>query len=179
VNALYKVTTQDRLLRRLVWEYERCITERFPACSAAIGHPVETSCTILDLQNIGISQFFKVKDYISQAASIGQDRYPETMGKFYIINAPYLFTTIWSVIKGWLDEVTVAKISIIGKDYHPALLAQIPKENLPKEYGGECVCQEGCSLSDRGPWNNPELVLHHGKPSVSTEQGDAAVKEAS
>jgi hypothetical protein len=144
-------------LQRLVWEYEKFLNERLPACSAEVGHPVETSCTILDLNNVGLGQFYKVKDYVSQASSIGQDRYPECMGKFYIINAPYLFSTVWSFIKPWLDEVTVAKINILGKDYKPTLLAQIPEDNLPASLGGKCNCPVGCSLSDAGPWNDPKI----------------------
>ncbi|KIK59921.1 hypothetical protein GYMLUDRAFT_43987 [Collybiopsis luxurians FD-317 M1] len=143
-KALYACTTQDRLLKHLVWEYEKFITSRLPACSAAVGHPVETSCTILDLKDVSLSNFYHVKDYIMAASSIGQNRYPECMGKFYIINAPWLFSGVWTVIKPWLDKVTVAKIAILGKDYKDTLLAQIPKENLLKELGGGCTCGKGC-----------------------------------
>ncbi|KAH7086676.1 hypothetical protein BKA62DRAFT_777885 [Auriculariales sp. MPI-PUGE-AT-0066] len=72
VGALYKITTQERQLKRLVWEYEKFLRERVPACSAAAGHPVETSCTILDLKNVGMGQFWKVKDYIAAASNIGR-----------------------------------------------------------------------------------------------------------
>jgi len=153
LKALYAATTPERQLKRLVLEYEKFLYERLPACSAAAGHPVETSCTILDLQNVSLSNFYRVKDYVMQASSIGQNRYPECMGKFYIINAPFMFSTVWSLVKGWLDPVTVAKISILGSNYKPALLAQIDAENLPKEFGGTCSCPSGCSLSDAGPWN--------------------------
>jgi len=153
IKALYEITTQERQLQRLVWEYEKCVTERFPACSAAVGHPVETSCTILDLNNVSLTNFYRVKDYVMKAASIGQDRYPESMGKFYIINAPWAFSAVWSIIKPWLDEVTVSKIDILGSGFKERLLAQIDAENLPKELGGTCSCPGGCSLSDAGPWN--------------------------
>lgn len=119
---------------------------------------METSCTILDLKNVSLRQFYKVKDYVSQASNIGQSYYPETMGKFYIVNAPFMFSTVWNFIKPWLDEVTVAKISILGSDYKPKLLEQIPAENLPVEYGGMCKCAGGCSLSDAGPWNDPKAA---------------------
>ena len=59
------------------------------------------------------------------------------MGKFYIINAPFLFTTVWSIVKGWLDPVTVSKIVILNKSYKDDLLKQIPAENLPKDFGGK------------------------------------------
>ncbi|KAF9563378.1 hypothetical protein CPC08DRAFT_632804 [Agrocybe pediades] len=153
IGALYKVTTQERLLQRLVLEYEKFLTERLPACSAAAGHPVENICTILDLQGVSMSNFYMVKDYLSAASSIGQDRYPETMGKFYIINAPWAFTAVWMVIKPWLDVVTVNKIKILGSGYKDELKKQIPLENLPKEFGGQCSCPGGCSMSDAGPWN--------------------------
>ncbi|KAI0693461.1 CRAL-TRIO domain-containing protein [Cytidiella melzeri] len=153
IKALYQITSQERQLQRLVFEYEKFLTDRLPACSKAVGHPVETSCTILDLGGVSLSNFYRVKDYVAKAASIGQDRYPECMGKFYIINAPWAFSTVWSFIKPWLDEVTVSKIDILGSSYQPKLLAQIPKESLPKEYGGTCECEGGCSLSDAGPWN--------------------------
>ncbi|KDQ65147.1 hypothetical protein JAAARDRAFT_28798 [Jaapia argillacea MUCL 33604] len=152
-KALYACTTQDRQLKRLVYEYEKFLSERLPACSAAVGHPVETSCTILDLYNVSLSNFYRVKDYVSQASSIGQDRYPETMGKFYIINAPWAFSAVWAAIKPWLDEVTVSKIAILGSNYKDTLLQQIPIENLPKDLGGQCDCPGGCSMSDVGPWN--------------------------
>lgn len=153
IDELYRLTTQERLLQRLVFEYERFIAYRLPACSAASGHPVETSCTILDLRDVSLSNFLHVKNYVMEAASIGQNRYPECMGKFYIINAPWAFSMIWSVIKPWLDEVTVSKIHILDKSFGKVVLEQIPLENLPKEFGGTCQCPGGCSLSDAGPWN--------------------------
>ncbi|KAJ7123164.1 CRAL-TRIO domain-containing protein [Mycena epipterygia] len=166
LKQLYAATTQERQIKRLILEYEKFLTERLPACSAAAGHPVETSCTILDLHNVSLSNFYRVKDYVLQASSIGQDRYPECMGKFYIINAPFMFSTVWGFIKPWLDEVTVAKIDIIGSGYKDKLLAQINAEDLPKEFGGKCSCPGGCSLSDAGPWNPAG-----GKKVVETESG--------
>ena len=69
-----------------------------------------------------------------------------------MINSPRGFSTAWAVIKRFLDPNTVEKISILGKDYLPHLLALIPAENLPKQFGGKCECPGGCDLSDAGPW---------------------------
>ncbi|PWN46600.1 putative SEC14-phosphatidylinositol/phosphatidylcholine transfer protein [Violaceomyces palustris] len=156
LKALYQVTTAERQIQKLVVEYEKFQRERLPVCSAHKGELVETSCTIMDLKNVGVSQFWKVSSYVQQASNIGQHYYPETMGKFYIINAPYIFTTVWSVIKGWLDPVTVEKIKILGSGYVSELAQQIPLENLPESLGGKCSCPGGCSLSDAGPWNTEE-----------------------
>ncbi|EAU80577.1 SEC14 cytosolic factor [Coprinopsis cinerea okayama7 len=157
INALYKITTPERQIQRLVYEYEKSLSTRVKVCSYTAKHPVETFCTILDLGGVSLASFARVRDFVSQAASIGQNRYPETMGKFYIINAPWAFTMVWAVIKPWLDPVTVAKIQILGSSYRDELLKQIPIENLPKEFGGLCDCPGGCSLSDAGPWNDQNV----------------------
>jgi len=161
LNKLYTVTTPERQLQRLVVEYEKFLRDRLPICTAmrSDGEIVDTSCTIMDLKDVGISQFWKVKTFVQEAAKISQDYYPETMGKFYIINAPYLFSSAWSWVKPWLDPVTVAKINIVSSSSTQAeLLAQIPAENLPSMFpGGKCNCPGGCNLSDAGPWQDPSL----------------------
>jgi hypothetical protein len=73
VAKLYALTTQERQLQHLVSEYEKFLRDRLPACSDATGHLVETSCTIMDLHNVGLSSFYRVKDYVSAASAIGQN----------------------------------------------------------------------------------------------------------
>ena len=73
-----------------------------------------------------------------------------------MINSPRGFSTVWQVIKRFLDPTTVEKISILKKDYLPVLLEMIPAENLPKRFGGLCECPGGCELSDAGPWQESE-----------------------
>lgn len=55
-------TTPERQLQKLVVEYEKFQRERLPVCTRETGDLVETSCTIMDLKNVGISQFWKVRD---------------------------------------------------------------------------------------------------------------------
>ena len=38
VKALYKITDPERQLKRLVYEYEKFLHERLPACSKMVGH---------------------------------------------------------------------------------------------------------------------------------------------
>jgi hypothetical protein len=59
INKLYALTTQERQLKHLVHEYEKFEKDRLPACSEQKGELVETSCTILDLHNAGISAFYR------------------------------------------------------------------------------------------------------------------------
>ncbi|KIJ30719.1 hypothetical protein M422DRAFT_36427 [Sphaerobolus stellatus SS14] len=163
INTLLEKTTKDDLLKHFVKEYENTIHHRFRKCTEKAGHSINSSCTILDVKGVTFTSIFdtKLKAYVSEAASIGQKYYPDSMGKCYIINASRAFQYIWSWIKPLLNEVTVAKIEVLDKDYVDILKKQIPEENLPKELGGLCECKGlgGCSVSDRGPWNEDAMRL--------------------
>lgn len=63
-------TTPERQLQKLVVEYEKFQRERLPVCTKETGHLVETSCTIMDLKNVGISQFWKVNTRLSFSVEI-------------------------------------------------------------------------------------------------------------
>lgn len=146
-----KITTDERMLSNLVVEYEKMADPRLPACSRKSGHLLETSCSIMDLKGVGLGMMSSAYGYLQQASAISQNYYPERLGKLYVINAPWGFSSVFSVVKKFLDPVTVAKIHVLGSGYQKELLAQIPKENLPKQFGGECTCPGGCELSDEGP----------------------------
>ncbi|KAM0324776.1 hypothetical protein ACHAQA_007740 [Verticillium albo-atrum] len=150
------ITTDERMLDNLAVEYEKCADPRFPACSVVQGSLVETCCTIMDLKGVSMGNASQVYGYVRQASVISQNYYPERLGKLYIINAPWTFSVVWSVVKGWLDPVTVNKIDILGSGYAKELLKQIPAENLPVEFGGKCACQGGCHSSNAGPWTEPQ-----------------------
>ena len=150
--AMYKITTAERMLQNLVVEYEKLADPRLPACSRKSGQLLETCCSIMDLQGVGISKVSSVYGYVKQASAISQNYYPERLGKLYLINAPWGFSSVFSVVKGFLDPVTVKKIHVLGSGYQAELLGQIPKQNLPKLFGGTCACEGNCALSDDGPW---------------------------
>jgi len=153
---MYKITSSERMLTNLAVEYERLADPRLPACSRKAGQLLETCCTIMDMKGVGIAKAPQVYGYVKQASALSQNYYPERLGRFYLINAPWGFSGVWSMIKGWLDPVTVAKIHILGSGYQTELFKQIAPENLPKAFGGTCECEGGCEFSDMGPWKEPE-----------------------
>lgn len=69
LNELYKVTTPERQLQSLVVEYEKFQRDRLPICSELTGHLIETSCTIMDLKGVGLSTFYKVKNFVQDASA--------------------------------------------------------------------------------------------------------------
>ncbi|VUG18583.1 SEC14 [Brettanomyces bruxellensis] len=170
IPEMYKITNQDRMLKNLVWEYEAFTNYRLTACSRKAGYLIETSCTILDLKGISLSSTYQVLSYVRAASNIGQNYYPERMGKFYLINAPFGFATAFRIFKPFLDPVTISKIFILGWNYKSELLKQIPAENLPVKFGGKSVVSEeegGLLLSDIGPWKDKKYIGPEGEtPSV-------------
>lgn len=142
--------------RNLIVEYEKVADPRLPACSRKYGHLVETCCSIMDAKNVGIFMPSSVLNFIKAASTLSQNNYPERLGKLYIINTPWGFGTVWSVIKRFLDPVTAEKIHVgVSLD---ELKKQIPIENLPTYLGGVCDCggELGCKGSDAGPWKEAE-----------------------
>ncbi|KAF2200968.1 putative phosphatidylinositol transporter [Delitschia confertaspora ATCC 74209] len=173
LNALAKITSQERMAQNLVVEYEKMADPRLPACSRKAGSLLETSCTIMDLHGVGLGKATSVYGYLQSISGISQNYYPERLGRLYVINAPWGFSTIWGIIKRWLDPVTVQKIHILGSGYQKELLAQIPAENLPKQFGGQCECQGGCALSDAGPWQDPQWAKPPKWAKAKEEKTDA------
>ena len=145
------------MVQYYIKEYERTLNYRFPACSLAANRLIEQSCTIIDVDGIGISALGgKVKGFVKLASDIGQNYYPEMLGSMWVINSGFFFKAVWAVVKGFADEKTRNKINLEGSSYAKKLLEVIDANNLPSILGGTCTCQHiegGCMYADIGPWN--------------------------
>lgn len=123
VPNLFQISTPERMLRHYSQSYEVLMKLRFPACSAAAGKKIEQGLNILDMTGGSITTVNKqVYGLIKLAAKVGSDYYPEIMGATLIVNAPMVFSGVWSVVKGFIDEKTRKKFKIVGSSYRTALL---------------------------------------------------------
>lgn len=158
---LLQATTMDRYLKYHVQEFERTINEKMPACSLAAKRHIDTSTTILDVQGVGLKNFNKsARDLIQRLQAIDGNNYPESLCRMYIINAGSGFRLLWNSVKSFLDPKTTQKIHVLGNKYHSKLLEIIDASELPEFLGGTCTCADkgGCMVSDKGPWNDPEIM---------------------
>ena len=106
VEELFKITTEEKMVKYYIKQYERQVKYIFPACSAVVQKPVEQSCTILDANGIGIfSLVGPIKGFVKIASDIGQDYYPEMLGKMTIVNVGLFFRAIWTMVKGFIDKL--------------------------------------------------------------------------
>ncbi|GMI73496.1 hypothetical protein like AT3G24840 [Hibiscus trionum] len=160
-TKLMKVTTVDRFLKYHVQGFEKAFLEKFPACSIAAKRHIDCTTTILDVQGLNWMSFGKVAhDLVMRMQKIDGDNYPETLHQMYIVNAGNGFKLLWNTAKGFLDPRTTAKIHVLGNKFHNKLLEIIDPSQLPAFLGGTCSCPNdgGCLRSDKGPWNNPEIM---------------------
>ncbi|EGW32213.1 uncharacterized protein SPAPADRAFT_61295 [Spathaspora passalidarum NRRL Y-27907] len=92
------------------------------------------NCTILfDLTDFSL----KNADYstIKFLAECLEAHYPETLGFILIHNAPWIFSTVWNIIKNWIDPYVAAKIHFT-KDLND-LCRFIDIELIPDYLGGQ------------------------------------------
>ncbi|CAE5984523.1 unnamed protein product [Arabidopsis arenosa] len=160
-NKLLQATTMDRYEKYHVKEFEKMFKIKFPSCSAAAKKHIDQSTTIFDVQGVGLKNFNKsARELLQRLLKIDNDNYPETLNRMFIINAGPGFRLLWGPIKKFLDPKTTSKIHVLGNKYQPKLLEAIDPSELPHFFGGRCTCADkgGCLRSDKGPWNDPELL---------------------
>lgn len=59
----------------------------------------------------------QVRAILKSAADIASNNYPENMGATYVVNAPFVFSAVFSIVKSFIDERTAAKIKVMGGSY--------------------------------------------------------------
>jgi len=108
--------------------------------------PYGNMCTTLVIRDLGAVGFRHLgstgQEIIRTVVAISSDNYPELMRKCYMINTPWVFTSIWYLIKGWIAAKTVAKVSLLGGSYMSEMLEDIAEENIPAMVGGKCTTND-------------------------------------
>ncbi|WCJ25932.1 Phosphatidylinositol/phosphatidylcholine transfer protein SFH11 [Euphorbia peplus] len=161
INVTFEVTTLERFVKYHVSEQEKTLNLRFPASSVAASKHIASTTSILDVKGVGMSNFSKpARCLFMEIQKIDSNYYPETLNQLFIVNAGSGFRMLWKAIRAFLDPRTLAKIHVLGSNYLNNLLEVIDASNLPSFLGGNCTCSDygGCLLSDKGPWNNPEIL---------------------
>ncbi|EEQ30390.1 phosphatidylinositol transfer protein csr1 [Microsporum canis] len=95
--------------------------------------PIETAALIFDMTDFSLANM----DYapIKFMIKCFEANYPESLGVILVHKAPWIFSGIWSVIKGWLDPVVAAKVHFTRTTED--LEALVPRSNLLKSLGGD------------------------------------------
>eukprot|EP00897_Mesotaenium_endlicherianum_P000193 jgi/Mesen1/10174/ME000076S09683 len=183
-SKVLKFTTVERYCKFHVKEFERTFDLKFPACTIAAGKHIDQTTTIMDLSEFGLKNFSRdARELIARISQLDSDYYPETLHKMFVINAGTAFKAIWGSVKGFLDPKTAAKIQLLGTKYHAKLHEAIDPSQLPESLGGTCRCnaEGGCLMSDKGPWQDPEILraLQLQRTGEVSESADESGRERS
>lgn len=94
--------------------------------------PVDTACVFFDMSQFSLANMdHGAVKFIIQCF---EGHYPESLGRLLIFKAPWVFSGIWSMIKGWLDPVVANKIVFV-KTYDD-LANYFSDDLIPKSVGG-------------------------------------------
>ena len=133
--------TEDEYIRYSCFKIEFAMYVIYPCLCRKYNKRIDQITIIQDLKNASISEYLssKVRVYMKHGFNVGSFYYPETLKKFFIINAPFQFNAMWKLIKLFIDKVTVRKISILGSSYQKELFEHIDKSQVSKCLGGTGV----------------------------------------
>ena len=70
-------------------------------------------------------------DALKMLINILQFNYPDVLETAYVIGAPFIFWACWTIIKHWIDPVTVSKVQFVKKEQ---VLDILPPESIPHDF---------------------------------------------
>ncbi|OJJ41704.1 hypothetical protein ASPWEDRAFT_101961 [Aspergillus wentii DTO 134E9] len=147
-SETHKSSTVPERLLRLFALYENLLNFVMPLCSSLARPnpetPIVSSNNIVDVNGVGLKQFWNLKSHMQDASVLATAHYPETLDRIFIIGAPSFFPTVWGWIKRWFDPNTTSKIFILSAaEVKPTLSAFMDISSIPKQYGGDLDWQWG------------------------------------
>jgi hypothetical protein len=96
--------------------------------------PNGVSVNIIDATNTSVADVAGEKlDIFKAVSKISQAHYVERCGTILVINAGWMFRTIWNMVSPFVHKNTRAKMKIYGSDYQQALFDLMGQENVPVE----------------------------------------------
>mmetsp|Transcript_39691 Transcript_39691/g.40453 ORF Transcript_39691/g.40453 Transcript_39691/m.40453 type:complete len:337 (-) Transcript_39691:320-1330(-) len=150
-----KIFDVDDLVFMHIRTMEIMIQVRMHASSKRLGREIDKLVVVYDLKDISMRPDVFGFRAFSQFMSIDQNYYPERLHAMVMINAPWYFTSIWAVIRPWIDPNTVKKVRILGADFLSELRELIDDSVIPEELGGSrkghCWCAPYPDSSDCSP----------------------------
>jgi len=155
-DVLNKGVSADDMVVRHIRQQELTIL-RMQESEKKCNRQIEKQIIVLDLEGLSMYPDPTAMGIFKRILAIDRKYYPERLSQFFLINCPWFFTGIWSMISPWLDPVTVKKFRVLSADYQSELKSIIDEDNLPVNFGGKAEWKYGWE----GAWDG----LSEGKPN--------------
>ncbi|XP_028122616.1 SEC14 cytosolic factor-like [Camellia sinensis] len=101
-----------------------------PSATEKFGRHINTCVKVLDMTGLKLSALNQIK-LLTAIATIDDLNYPEKTDTYYIVNAPYIFSACWKVVRPLLQERTRKKIQLLPGSGKDDLLKIMDYESLP------------------------------------------------
>ncbi|KAH6825850.1 Sec14p-like phosphatidylinositol transfer family protein [Perilla frutescens var. hirtella] len=101
-----------------------------PGATKKYGKHISKCIKILDMTGLKLSALNQIK-LLTIISSIDDLNYPEKTQTYYIVNAPYVFSACWKVVKPLLQERTRKKIDVLSGCGQDDLLKIMDYSSLP------------------------------------------------
>ncbi|XP_059438183.1 SEC14 cytosolic factor [Corylus avellana] len=101
-----------------------------PSASKKYGRPITTCVKVLDMTGLKLSALSQIK-LLTIISTIDDLNYPEKTNTYYIVNAPYIFSACWKVVKPLLQERTRKKVQVLPGSGEDELLKIMDYASLP------------------------------------------------
>lgn len=137
-SKIRKHFSQDELTCRHIRVME-ILRERCRRLSLREGKVIEQQVFVMDYKGGPMLADWGSLKQLQEVMTIDELYYPDTIKHLFIINAPSYFSTLFAIIKPWMNALDIAKIQILGEDFLPVLSRYISEEVIPVEYGGRNV----------------------------------------
>ncbi|OQD82261.1 hypothetical protein PENANT_c022G08495 [Penicillium antarcticum] len=112
---------------------ERYIVHVIESVRLTLSPPVETAAVLFDMTNFGLSNMeYPPVKFILKCF---EANYPESLGILLIHKAPWVFSGIWKLIRGWMDPEIAAKVQFTNSVAD--LEKFIPRDQIVEEMGGD------------------------------------------
>eukprot|EP00939_MAST-03C_sp_MAST-3C-sp1_P003530 g3530.t1 len=106
------------------------------ACST-FSRPQRGVVVVQDLNGIGLAHCSRTLLALVKIVAFLLDQYyPENLKRAIVINAPRIFSWLWSIVKKFIAPETREKIQIVGGDPMPVLTKYIDPANIPAYING-------------------------------------------
>jgi hypothetical protein len=89
----------------------------------------------MDMKGLGVRHARGVPLF-SAMLKVCEPNYPERLKHVIIVRAPWIFATLYALVKPLLNEGTSNKVVILADDFASTLLKYVPEDTLPHELGG-------------------------------------------
>lgn len=101
-----------------------------PSATKKFERHISTCVKVLDMTGLKLSHLNQIK-LLTVISSIDDLNYPEKTDTYYIVNAPYVFSACWKVVKPLLQERTRKKVQVLSGCGKDDLLKIMDYESLP------------------------------------------------